>query len=361
MYCAADSTFSPFTRVDIAFPYQVEIKINQDEVKSNLRGLKGKPGSTRPADITDLLRKRAGYNNEMMVNYALTKTRFFMIVNLVERIPVNALVSKLKAGKTISKDRVLREMSTRAEDADIVATSSIMSLKCPLSTLRIDVPCRSTVCNHNQCFDAASFLQLQEQGPTWTCPVCNKGVSFEHLQIDQYVDEILRKTPKTVDQVTIEPTGKWSTKTEAQSSPKTSNRDASSDADDDLIEIQEVPRVSSIKTEGPHEPNMLRTPPFSSREPSTSSGPQASVSNKRPAPQIVDLTLSSDEDDEPIRAPKRQNTSGQSHEFPDTSTVNQMPIRSNGVLPTASYQPSQPSNPFMPPGHYQSMGYGRPP
>ena len=361
IYCAADSTFSPFTRVDIAFPYQVEIKVNQDEVKSNLRGLKGKPGSTRPADITDLLRKRTGYNNEVAVNYALTKTRFFMVVNLVKRHPVEALVARLKAGKTISKDRVLREMATRAEDADIVATSSIMSLKCPLSTLRIDVPCRSTVCNHNQCFDAASFLQLQEQGPTWTCPVCNKGVSFDHLQIDQYVDDILQKTSKTIDQVTIEPTGKWSTITDSQSSPITNNRDASSEADDDLIEIQEPPRISSIKAEGSHEPSMLRTPPVSSREPSTSSGPQPSGSNKRPAAQVVDLTLSSDEDDEPIRAPKRQNTSGQSHEFPDTSSVNQMPIRSHGTIPTASHQHTQPSNPFLPPSLYQSMGYGRPP
>lgn len=72
IYCAADP-MSPFSRVDIEFPYQVEIKINQDEVKANLRGLKNKPGTTRPADITTLLRARAGYRNEMVLTYALTK------------------------------------------------------------------------------------------------------------------------------------------------------------------------------------------------------------------------------------------------------------------------------------------------
>ena len=72
IYCAADP-MSPFSRVDIEFPYQVEIKINQDEVKASLRGLKNKPGTTRPADITSLLRARAGYRNEMVVTYALTK------------------------------------------------------------------------------------------------------------------------------------------------------------------------------------------------------------------------------------------------------------------------------------------------
>jgi hypothetical protein len=71
IYCASEPV-SPFSKVEISFPHQVEIKVNMDEVKANLRGLKNKPGSTRPADITQLLRKRAGYENSMVVTYALT-------------------------------------------------------------------------------------------------------------------------------------------------------------------------------------------------------------------------------------------------------------------------------------------------
>jgi hypothetical protein len=51
----------------------------------------------------------------------------------------------------------------KARDADIVATATVLSLKCPLSTLRIELPCRSIACKHNQCFDATSYLQLQEK------------------------------------------------------------------------------------------------------------------------------------------------------------------------------------------------------
>jgi len=51
------------------------------------------------------------------------------------------------------------------EDAELIATSTIMSLKCPISTLRIDLPVRSSYCAHAQCFDATSFLQLQLQAP----------------------------------------------------------------------------------------------------------------------------------------------------------------------------------------------------
>lgn len=133
------------------------------------------------------------------------------MVNLVKRHPVEELVGKLKSGKTITKEQVVREsrlsqhqtyfantdyrfpVISKSEDAEIVATSSIMSLKCPLSTLRIDVPCRSSVCSHNQCFDASSFLQLQEQAPTWTCPVCNKAAAYEHLQVDQSVIDLYCK------------------------------------------------------------------------------------------------------------------------------------------------------------------------
>lgn len=71
IYCASEP-ISPFSKVDISFPHQVEIKINGDDVKANLRGLKNKVGSTRPADITSLLRRRAGYENSMAVTYALT-------------------------------------------------------------------------------------------------------------------------------------------------------------------------------------------------------------------------------------------------------------------------------------------------
>lgn len=70
MYCAASK--SGFQ--DIAFPYQSELKVNGGDVKANLRGLKNKPGSTRPVDITDSLRLRPNsYVNNIDFTYALTR------------------------------------------------------------------------------------------------------------------------------------------------------------------------------------------------------------------------------------------------------------------------------------------------
>ncbi|BAE61774.1 unnamed protein product [Aspergillus oryzae RIB40] len=281
VYCAADTGLNQYTKSDIAFPHQVELKANLDEVKANLRGLKNKPGTTRPAD------------------------RFFVLVSLVQRHPVEELVAELKMRKTISKDQVLREMKSRADDTDIVATSSVMSLKCPLSTLRIAVPCRSVICTHNQCFDAYSFLQLQEQAPTWSCPVCSKATSFESLQIDQYVDDILRSTSTDVEQVVVEPDGRWSNPRVVDASEAGGVTPESDD--DDLIEIKELGNTPVKQESLPAASLSLQRTPAQSREPSSTSSVARLSTNKRPATQVIDLTGSDDDNDDgsPVRPPKR--------------------------------------------------------
>src|ERR1700710_2933653 len=62
VFCAAEGQ----GRQDIAFPHQSEIKVNGGDIKANLRGLKNKPGSTRPVDITKELRlKVLAYTNNV--------------------------------------------------------------------------------------------------------------------------------------------------------------------------------------------------------------------------------------------------------------------------------------------------------
>jgi E3 SUMO-protein ligase PIAS1 len=73
VYCAGDSGLTHFTKSDIAFPHQVELKVNLDEVKANLRGLKNRPGTTQPADVTNYIRKKAHYPNNIVMTYALTQ------------------------------------------------------------------------------------------------------------------------------------------------------------------------------------------------------------------------------------------------------------------------------------------------
>jgi len=51
----------------------------------------------------------------------------------------------------------------------------------------MSVPCRSSSCQHLQCFDAATYLQMNEKKSTWLCPVCDKPAEYNSLVIDGYV------------------------------------------------------------------------------------------------------------------------------------------------------------------------------
>ncbi|KAI4951220.1 hypothetical protein J4E91_003927 [Alternaria rosae] len=304
LFSALEQPLAPYSRLDIAFPSQIEVKVNDDEVKANYKGLKNKPGSTRPADITDFVRtKVANQRNSILITYALTQKasrseKYNLFVYLVRKFSVDELTQRIKQRNVITRQSVLNEMMKKANDPDIEVGSSVMSLKDPISTLRIVTPCRSTVCTHNQCFDADSFLQLQEQAPTWTCPICSKTISYEGLAVDQYVEEILNKARNT-DQVTIQPSGQWST--EKDEKPKQNGHNGRhDDSDDDLIEIPDY-RIQAIKTEAAPTPTSLSTPPLPSRE--TSTAPRSGQKRKS---EVVDLTLS--DDDEPVRPTKKSST-----------------------------------------------------
>jgi len=167
------------------------------------------------------------------------------------------------------------------------------------------------------------------------------------------VDDILRSTPKSVDQVTIEPNGQWSqTSGNTPSPPRTFNGRASSDGEEDLVEIRDIPRLNSVKNEFTREPGWMRTPPISSREQSTSSAqpPAPASGKKRPAGQVVDLTLSSDEDEEPPRASKMHKSS---NHLPKLPSIGDVPLRPNGAPRQNS------SNPFNTP-NYTPRDYNEP-
>ena len=72
IYCAV-AEGNNYNNIDIAFPQQIEIRVNNKQVPGNLRGLKNKPGTTRPLDITDQLTKWPGYKNGIQVTYALSQ------------------------------------------------------------------------------------------------------------------------------------------------------------------------------------------------------------------------------------------------------------------------------------------------
>ena len=56
-----------------------------------------------------------------------------------------------------------------------------------LGKSRMKVPCRSVTCDHLQCFDAVTYLRMNEKKPTWFCPVCDRHAEYSKLIVDGFV------------------------------------------------------------------------------------------------------------------------------------------------------------------------------
>ncbi|EJT81729.1 MIZ zinc finger protein [Gaeumannomyces tritici R3-111a-1] len=297
---------------EIAFPHQSELKVNGADVKANLRGLKNKPGSTRPVDITSLLRhKPSSYVNNIEFAYALTNKKFYLGIYACKSYSVDSLVGRLRTGKKISRQSVVNEITRKARDTEIVTTSQVMSMKCPLSCMRLQLPVRSEACKHIQCFDATSYLQLQEQGPQWLCPICNQSAPFERLAVDDYAKEILEQTAKSVEQVKIEPDGEWRLAGAEAEEIKDEEPENSFNLDDDEVVISDISYFGGRSTATPARSHQMPSTPNTnmgvSREGSSMPRSAQSAGTKRPAPDVIDLT-GSDDDEPSAPPPKRQNT-----------------------------------------------------
>ena len=135
------------------------------------------------------------------------------------------------------------------------------------------------------------------------------------------MNDILMNTARSVEQVTVEPDGRWSRISQTDAPSNQGGARSSSD-DEDLVEIQDLPRVAAVKNEATlSSASMTRTPPYPSREQSEASIPSRPTTGKRPHGQTIDLTISSDEDEEPIRPPKRQSTQNSLNGHPSLRSV----------------------------------------
>lgn len=220
LYCTSNTFYSSGFRPSTApcpieFPPTCEVRVNAVQLTANLKGLKKKPGTAPPADLGRTVRM-TGQNRVEMVyvnsQQPIQPKKFYLIVMLVEATTVEQLVDKLKKGKYRNREDIVAQMNkTSSEDDDIVAGSQKMSLKCPLSFMRVKTPCRSILCPHPQCFDATSWFSCMEQTTTWLCPVCEKVLNYEDLIIDGYFDQILKDTSESVDDVIVESDGQWHT------------------------------------------------------------------------------------------------------------------------------------------------------
>lgn len=208
---------------------------------------------------------------------------------------------------------------------------------------------------------------LQQTSAVWNssnrsvCPIFPSEIKTASLTPScRYVDDILQSTPKSLDQVTVEPDGEWSPVSESARSPGLDSGEPDTPDSDDLVEIDDTSEAGPVKRESNTESIPLTSSPLSCREIQASSAlpPHPPNSNKRPASQVVDLTLSSDDEDV-VRAPKRHASHRPSSDLLPLPGITDATGGMNRVAHDVSKAQPYRLNPFPNP-NYDSRGYVKP-
>ncbi|KAK7116027.1 E3 SUMO-protein ligase PIAS2-like isoform X1 [Littorina saxatilis] len=258
---------------DDNFPPSICVRVNSkmaqlpNPIPTSKPGVEPKrPG--RPVDITSLCRISPTVSNHLDVSWASEFGRgYCLAVYLVRRLSSDILLQRLKQFGNRHPDHtraLIKEKLAHDPDSEVATTSLRVSLMCPLGKMRMTIPCRSSTCTHLQCFDASTFLLMNEKKPTWICPVCDKPAPFDKLIIDGYFVEIFRQSLE-ISEIVFHEDGNW----------------------------------TPLKQPKPHHVHASpSTPKPSSASSSTSSGTTKTGSKKN---DVIDLTLDSSDEEEDVK------------------------------------------------------------
>ncbi|VDO86301.1 unnamed protein product, partial [Schistosoma mattheei] len=113
-----------------------------------------------------------------------------MKMEIIKKLSPNATTGNIGSVNNQSQS-LARNENDDDDDDDLVMPNTLpVQLLCPLSKCRIEVPVRGRNCRHVQCYDATTYLIINERKPTWNCPVCDGKAVYEDLIVDGLKPEI---------------------------------------------------------------------------------------------------------------------------------------------------------------------------
>ncbi|KAI8048997.1 PINIT domain-containing protein [Syncephalis plumigaleata] len=297
IYCVDASQWiaTPNAPLPVEFPPVLELSINGTLIRKNLRGIKSRPGTVHPVDITSLCCLKPGATNQLDIVYINSPKRYAFTIWLSQAKEATELVDLLKQRDPFEKIDAQKLLKQITDDSEVMTTCSDVSLRCPLTHIRIRLPCRSRLCKHIQCFDGISFIELNAQTPTWQCPICNRIMtSWEELIWDAYFKQILDST-STNDQA------EWSIKpntTQSASVPSTPKSPRSPPKSGEKRKRLLLDIDDDDDNEDTSRDSLSEKKSNIASSTATTSSPSNNGINSKPIPQVIDLTLSSSEDED---------------------------------------------------------------
>ncbi|KAJ2612555.1 E3 SUMO-protein ligase pli1 [Coemansia sp. RSA 1804] len=275
---AADATTGiPKRPISVEYPVKLSVYVNAKAV--SVADVQKSIVCGQPLNLTEHIYKTTDHPNNISITYS-TSGRWVSSLVLAKELSLQAISSEIRKTSFVTAENVRQyffKASTDSDDDDLISTGALISLKCPLGLCRIKTPTRSKYCQHSQCFDCETFLQIKRRTNTWKCPVCSGAIkSWRELIVDGYFEEILQGTAENDDQVYIESNGDWKKKETANTPKGNGGKGTPSSAkgralDVDVIDDSAASDSDDLLMQGMHR-------------------------NKRRRTEVIDLTLDSDSD-----------------------------------------------------------------
>ncbi|CAF0821072.1 unnamed protein product [Brachionus calyciflorus] len=151
------------------------------------------------------------YQNPNQIRRPLTSVNINILnskpdTNKAEKI--NFVKSKNTCPKETTLKLIEELLKNNCTDIEIETKKIKISLKCPLTQLKIKIPSKGKNCTHIQCFDLETYIELNEKSGRWCCPICDKISCYQNLLIDNFLVDILEKA-KDLDEIEINEKGDW--------------------------------------------------------------------------------------------------------------------------------------------------------
>lgn len=200
---------------ELEWPQRMDIWVNDHaEAISSGDAVKRRDS---PAVLTPMLR----YPNQSCLEADISADEnryggpYFVCVALAKRYNVENIIGEIKersenvesCQRRIS-DHINKLISKNDDEIEAVIPGITVKLTCPISLMKIEIPVRGRGCNHLQCFDLSSYLQVNKQtrvfNARWKCPECPLLIRPEDLLIDSVMLTYLSQY-SDVDDIMINP------------------------------------------------------------------------------------------------------------------------------------------------------------
>ncbi|KAJ6642820.1 E3 SUMO-protein ligase PIAS3 [Pseudolycoriella hygida] len=338
-FCSLESAPS-FEQQDDYFPPNIVVKVNNkmcalpNPIPTNKPNAEPKR-PPRPVNITPNVKISPTTTNQISVSWCSDYNRSYVVsVYLVKKLSSAHLLNGMKMEQKIQPSDATRAMikDKLNEDADceIATTTLNVTLVCPLGKMKMKTPCRASTCSHFQCFDAETYLQMNEKKPTWNCPVCDKPAPYEKLVIDAYFQEVLSSAD--TNEIQLNKDGSWSTHVvgnDAQSLDTPHKKYQSVDISDDT-----VPEVDLTQSDSDDDVPIKRNQP-----PPKQIASNSTTVNAAAAPRTNDMSIISLDSPTPPSSPVNNMSSNAYVDTPPSHMIN----TNSGVSSTTQNNWTSPS------------------